>query len=252
MKRLMMIMSILVVATMVLAACSTTVEPEEVPESGMEDKVDDTMEKDTMEEDTMEEDKMDEEMSDDKDMMEDDKDMTDHDDAMDDDKMEEDKMDDDKMDDSMEKDDMEEDKMMNEGKMAPELELMSVNGDTVRLADFKGEKVYVKYWASWCPICLSGLDAIDELSTNENFKVITIVTPDFKGEKSADDFKEWFAGLDTENITVLLDVDGEFAKEFGIIGFPTSIYVGSDGIITSVAPGHSDNADIEAKIDGIY
>jgi thiol-disulfide isomerase/thioredoxin len=245
MKRLMMIMSILVVATMVLAACSTTVEPEEVPQSSAED----TMEKDDMAEDKMDDDKdmMEEDkMDDDKDMMEEEK-MDDHNDSMDDDKMEEDKMDD-----SMEKDDMEEDKMMNEGDMAPDLELMSVSGETVRLSDFKGEKVYVKYWASWCPICLSGLDAIDELSATDDFKVITIVTPGFKGEKDADDFKEWFSGLDTENLTVLLDVDGEYAKEFGIIGFPTSIYIGSDGVLTSVTPGHQEVVDIEAKVDSIY
>lgn len=33
----------------------------------------------------------------------------------------------------------------------------TLDGKKVSLADYKGKKVYLKFWASWCPICLSGL-----------------------------------------------------------------------------------------------
>jgi peptide methionine sulfoxide reductase msrA/msrB len=143
--------------------------------------------------------------------------------------------------------------MMNEGQEAVQFTLMDTNGNSVSLSDYKGEKVYVKFWASWCSICLAGLDEIDELAGEMNdFKVLTIVTPNDKGEKSSEDFKQWFDSLETKNMTVLLDVDGMYAKEFGVRAYPTSAYIGSDGILVQVLPGHADSASIKEAFEGIY
>lgn len=145
----------------------------------------------------------------------------------------------------------EEAKMMNEGKVAPAFSLNDVNGNQVSLADFKGEKVYVKYWASWCSICLAGIEDMENLSNSDEFTVITIVTPDFKGEKSSEDFIKWFPSLETENMVVLLDEDGLFAKEFGVLAYPTSAYIGSDGVLVQVSPGHMNNEAIGEKMAAI-
>ena len=54
-------------------------------------------------------------------------------------------------------------------------------------------KVYLKFWASWCPICNDGLPELHELFTKEkDYIVYSVVTPNANGEKSIDDFKEWF------------------------------------------------------------
>lgn len=116
------------------------------------------------------------------------------------------------------------------------------DGNMVSSKDFEGKKVYIKYWASWCPICLGGLGDIDKLSTMDNdFVVLTVVTPGYKGEKTATEFKEWFNGLEYKNIKVLFDQDGKIAKELGVKGFPTSAYISSDGSLVKVSPGHFDN-----------
>ncbi|GAA0791031.1 hypothetical protein GCM10008910_01570 [Faecalicatena orotica] len=36
----------------------------------------------------------------------------------------------------------------NDGALAPDFEMMDLDGNTVKLSDFAGEKVYLKYWAS--------------------------------------------------------------------------------------------------------
>ncbi len=143
--------------------------------------------------------------------------------------------------DKMEK---EESKMMDD-KMMSLFKYTDFDGNMVSSEDYAGKKVYIKYWASWCPICLGGLEDIDKLSTEDNdFVVLTVVTPDYKGEKSIEDFKEWFNGLEYKNIKVLFDQNGEIAKELGVKGFPTSAYVSSDGSLVKVSPGHFDNATI--------
>lgn len=143
--------------------------------------------------------------------------------------------------------------MKNEGKAAPAFDLMDVSGNPISLESLKGERVYIKFWASWCSICLAGMDELNELSANmEGFKVITIVSPDFNGEQSSDDFIKWYSGLDYENITVLLDPDGDIAKEYGVRGYPTSVYIGSDGILIKQLPGHVENAKVIESFKSIY
>jgi len=230
MKKLGKMMAVMMVLTMVLAACTQAIDDTATPAAPGE----------TMEKELAEDKAMDEEASMDKDdaMKEDDMDK--------DDDMKEDDMD---KDDDMKDADM---SMMNDGPAAPNFSLMNLDGETVSLSDFEGEKVYVKYWASWCSICVGGLPEIDKLAgMSEDFQVVTIVTPDYTGEKSVEDFKEWFGMRDTENITVLLDVDGVYAKQFGVRAMPTSAYIGSDGVLIKVAPGHSSNEQIAAAFESI-
>ncbi|MFF2093935.1 TlpA family protein disulfide reductase [Paenibacillus sp. NPDC058174] len=132
--------------------------------------------------------------------------------------------------------------VMNKGTAAPSFSLSDLNGNEIQLADFKGQKVYVKYWASWCSICLAGLEDLNTLAGQKNdFRVITIVTPNYKGEKSAKDFMEWFTKQPYSNITVLLDENGVWAKQYGLRGYPSSYYIGSDGILVKSSPGHASN-----------
>lgn len=44
--------------------------------------------------------------------------------------------------------------------------------------DQSGKKTYLKAWASWCPICLSGLEELNGMSKNTTeFEIAAIVFP---------------------------------------------------------------------------
>lgn len=150
----------------------------------------------------------------------------------------------------MDSDGMEEGKDMDG--MAYGFTLDGVDGMEYSLADYKGDKVYIKFWASWCPICLSELEALDELSSTADFPVLTIVSPGLGSEMDRDDFIEWYRGLEYENIRVLLDDGGEIARKYMVVGYPTSAYVGSDGVLVESLPGPKTNETIIDRIQGIY
>lgn len=141
---------------------------------------------------------------------------------------------------------------MNKGKLAPSFVLDDLKGTTVQLKNLEGKKVYVKYWASWCSICLAGLEDLNTLAgQNNDFEIITIVTPNFKGEKSATEFMDWFNKQPYSNLTVLLDEDGEWAKKYAVRAYPSSFYIGSDGILVKSQPGHANNEQIVQILQGI-
>lgn len=132
--------------------------------------------------------------------------------------------------------------LMNKGDMASDFELMDTKGNVIKLSELKGQKVYVKFWASWCSICLAGLEEVDTLAAQSNgFKVITIVSPGSNGEQSKEDFITWFEGVEAKNLTVLLDVKGDVANAYGVRAYPTSSYIGTDGVLVKTQLGHSGN-----------
>lgn len=143
------------------------------------------------------------------------------------------------------------DKTMTTEEMAPPIKLMDLEGNTVDLAALQGEKVYVKFWASWCSICLAGMAELNELAAQDNdFKIITIVSPGVNGEQEKADFIEWFKGLEYKNIQVLLDETGEVTKAYKVRAYPTSAFIDETGGLLYLQPGHLSNERINEVFEG--
>ena len=136
---------------------------------------------------------------------------------------------------------------------APDFELKGVDGKTYKLSDFKGKKVYLKFWASWCSICLSTLKDTDELAKNagKDYVVLTVVSPGHVGEKSEADFKNWYEKLNYKHLPVLLDPSGKLLEQYGVRSYPTAAFIGSDGKLVKTRPGLIKKAEIESTLKSI-
>lgn len=154
---------------------------------------------------------------------------------------------------------MKDDKMANHNTMMTDKDktidfsLMGIDGKTYKLSDFKGKKVYLKFWASWCSICLSSLPDTEELAMEqgEDYVVLSVISPNQKGEKSAEEFKKWYDGLQYKHIPVLLDEGGKMMEAFGIRAYPTSVFIGSDGALAETHVGFMSKMDIKNKLETI-
>ena len=136
-------------------------------------------------------------------------------------------------------------------KKVVEASFKTFDGKTVNLSDYKGKKVYIKVWASWCPTCLAGLPEVDSLAANhsDDTVVLSVVAPGVNREKKAEDFKEWFSGLEYKNLPVLMAETPDFFKQVGVIGYPTSVFINQNGEIVQAHPGHLSNEDIQKQLD---
>lgn len=126
------------------------------------------------------------------------------------------------------------------------IKLKDLNNTEYSFGEIKKD-TYVKLWASWCHVCLYGLEEINELSKGDkNFEIVTIVFPSKNGEKSVKDFKKWYNSLGYNNIKVLVDEKGEILKHINPRAFPTSVILDKDAKVKKVLIGHMDNNKIKS------
>ncbi len=132
--------------------------------------------------------------------------------------------------------------------------LTDIDGKVHKLSDYKGKKVYIKFWASWCSVCLATLADTDALagSADRDYVVLSIVAPGFGGEMKKEDFIKWYRGLGYKNLTVLLDEGGAVTKKYGIRFYPTGAIVDTEGNVQLVRPGHMDAATLKKEMAAIH
>ena len=129
------------------------------------------------------------------------------------------------------------------------IQLVDMNGNDYTFS--REKNIYIKFWASWCPTCLAGLEELDRLAgENNNFEVITVVFPGINGEKNPAKFKEWYDSLGYKNIKVLYDTDGKLLQIFKIRALPTSAIIYKDLKIDNVIVGHISNGQIKDYYEG--
>ena len=116
---------------------------------------------------------------------------------------------------------------------------MDKDGKTVKLSDFKGKKVYINMWASWCGPCMREIPELEKtyqkLKDNKDIVFLSMTSPndaEFKNQSPQDKSKEVILNKAKElgaTYPVLFDVNDRFIINYAIRSFPTHILINSDG-----------------------
>jgi len=61
------------------------------------------------------------------------------------------------------------------GRTAPDFELTTLDGKTVRLSDFRGKGVLINFWASWCKPCRDEMPAIQRVYERHRDKGLEVL-----------------------------------------------------------------------------
>ena len=134
------------------------------------------------------------------------------------------------------------------GKEAPDFTLQSMDGKEVKLSDFKGKKVYLKFWASWCGPCKKSMPELMELAAkpDRDFEILSVIAPGIQGEKTVEQFPQWFQEQGYKDIPVLYDTKATTFQAYQIRSIPTEYLIDSQGKIGKIQFGAISNADAEA------
>jgi len=109
-----------------------------------------------------------------------------------------------------------------------EAKLLSPAGNSVGLGDLRGKIVFLNFWTTWCPTCITEMPSMERLHQKLSGKDFAMVTVNIK--ETASQVKDFFEKQKL-TFTALMDITGEVSTEFGIRAIPTTFILDKNGQI---------------------
>jgi thiol-disulfide isomerase/thioredoxin len=127
------------------------------------------------------------------------------------------------------------------GQPAPAFTLTDINGQTVSLSDFRGQLVYLDFWASWCGPCRRQIPHLKKMKEAYANKPVAFVMISLDDDKDA-----WLKAVNDESLTgTMLHAEkawsSDVAQQYQIKGVPTFVLIDGEGnLIEYNSPRPSD------------
>ena len=142
---------------------------------------------------------------------------------------------------------------LEEGNLPPDFDLTTMSGDQVNLADLKGKKVILNFWASWCGPCKAEMPHMEEYykknkeSANVEILAVNMTNTERRGLKGIEEF------IDDYGLTfpIPLDNDGKVEKAYEIVSIPTTFMLGTSGEIVHKFVGPMDEKMMEGLVNNL-
>lgn len=120
---------------------------------------------------------------------------------------------------------------MRVGQFAPDFNLADMQGNEVRLSDFRGQKVLLNFWATWCPPCRVEMPYLQRFYEKDATDDIVVIAVNLTSLEKNTSRVEQFAQDKQLTFPILLDESGSVLNAFRITAYPTTYFLDSSGVI---------------------
>lgn len=134
------------------------------------------------------------------------------------------------------------------GGPAMDFTLMDINNKDVRLSDFKGKAVMLRFWSSRCPSCKKEMPVVEQAYRklkDKDFVVLAINIEDPK-EVAAETAKK--LGL---SFPILIDKGMAVTKLYKVFATPTSFFIDKNGVMKEKVLGELNEDTIAMYFEGL-
>ena len=136
------------------------------------------------------------------------------------------------------------------GQPAPDFTLDDLEGQSVSLSDFKGQAVFLDFWASWCGPCIMEAPFLEKIKQRLRDQKVVFLNI------SLDPADEWYSAVEEHGLTgVHVHAPGGWqsavAQLYQIRGIPSYLLVGPDGLMAGRVDGVFDVEGVAARIEEV-
>ena len=111
--------------------------------------------------------------------------------------------------------------------VAPNFTLPGI-AQSVSLSDYKGQVVYLDFWASWCGPCRDSFPWMNKMQSKYQQQGVKFIAINVDRTSEA---AQTFLSQNPAHFTIAFDAKGETPKQYDILGMPTAFVIGRDGQI---------------------
>lgn len=105
---------------------------------------------------------------------------------------------------------------------------LTTDNGPIKLSDYKGQIVYLDFWASWCIPCRKSFPWMNSIQKKYADKGVKVIAVNLDQEhRKAKIFLEKIPA----NFTIVFDPEGISAKAFEVKGMPSTYLIDRDGNI---------------------
>ncbi|SIR98812.1 TlpA disulfide reductase family protein [Peribacillus simplex] len=135
------------------------------------------------------------------------------------------------------------------GAKAPNFSLNTLDGKQVELSDYKGKKVMLNFWATWCPPCKKEMPDMEEYAQQAGDDVVVLAV-------NIDPENDVQAFVEENGITFTIPLDSQSAKNpvnerYKILSIPTTYFIDKEGIIRNKVISAMQLKDMERNINSM-
>ena len=130
------------------------------------------------------------------------------------------------------------------GGQAPDFEWTTPAGKTQRLSDLRGKTVVLNFWATWCEPCREEMPALDRAAQAD--PALAVLALDL--DESADKIDAFIESYRIAKVEPILDAGKKMATRYGVVGLPTTFFIGPDGIVRHLEIRGMDAAVLQAGL----
>lgn len=123
---------------------------------------------------------------------------------------------------------------LEKGDIAPDFSLKTLNGEEVKLSDYRGKRVMINFWASWCGPCRAEMPDIQRFHETKDIVILAVnLTSSENSRTNVTNFVKEYE----MTFPILMDETEFVAGLYAIKPIPTTYLINSDGTIHNKAFG---------------
>ncbi|MGC8827799.1 MAG: peroxiredoxin family protein [Anaerolineae bacterium] len=120
------------------------------------------------------------------------------------------------------------------GALAPDFVVSDLEGNPIQLSAYRGKRVLLNFWATWCPPCRYEMPALQEAYTafaDDDFVILGI-----NYLETSEEVRSFLESLGL-TFPVGIDSSGDVFRGYRVVSIPTSFFINRDGVIIALYRG---------------
>jgi len=130
---------------------------------------------------------------------------------------------------------------LDKGDLAPDFILTTLEGEQVKLSDYRGKKVVLNFWATWCHPCRAEMPHMqnyyEDFAQEENVEILAVNLTNGDTVSKVEEFVNDY-GL---TFPIPMDEEGSTGEMYEVITIPSSYIIDSSGNIQNKIQGPMDD-----------